>query len=176
MPAKGCGLSSKSKLVGGNSRACGYISFFVWMLPSLKDYYPLLQVTEKQSTREIRQAYRDLSEQLHPEENTAANAHEQFVALHEAYCVLRTIIRKKRYDKLRKSKDWTDPNSKLYRRVAISAKVGRRLGEKRAKESLLRLKSRNRYQAFKEGFVYHRENFSAVGEILMIVAEALTFP
>ena len=51
----------------------------------LTKYYDILDVKASATEEELKQAYRKKAKQLHPDKNKAANAHEQFVLLSEAY-------------------------------------------------------------------------------------------
>jgi len=66
----------------------------------LKNYYKILRVSRSDSSATIKRVFRKLALELHPDINTATNAHEQFVELNEAYEVLRNPVKRKRYNQL----------------------------------------------------------------------------
>ena len=64
------------------------------MLP-IHECYVLLRVSPGATLDEIKQAFRSRAKQLHPDRNDDANAHEQFILLHEAYerlCRNKTVV------------------------------------------------------------------------------------
>ena len=50
--------------------------------------YSILGISETATDEEIKFAFRTKAKQLHPDKNTAPDAHEQFLNLHEAYAYL----------------------------------------------------------------------------------------
>ncbi|MBD2106193.1 DnaJ domain-containing protein [Nodosilinea sp. FACHB-13] len=64
------------------------------------DYYAVLKVNRQASLLAIKQAYRKLARQLHPDLNpNNAAAAEQFKALNEAYEVLSDPAKRHQYDR-----------------------------------------------------------------------------
>jgi DnaJ-class molecular chaperone len=63
-----------------------------------RDYYEILGVSKSASLDEVRKAYRKLALQWHPDRNKAANAHEKFKEINEAYAVLSDPKKKETYD------------------------------------------------------------------------------
>lgn len=55
---------------------------------SLEECYQLLQLNAGASKDEIKRAFRSRAKQLHPDQNTSPDAHNQFILLHEAYDIL----------------------------------------------------------------------------------------
>lgn len=63
-----------------------------------RDYYEILGVSKSASLDEIKKAYRKLALQWHPDRNKAANAHEKFKEINEAYAILSDAKKKEAYD------------------------------------------------------------------------------
>jgi curved DNA-binding protein len=65
-----------------------------------KDYYKILGVNRGASEREVKQAYRKLARQYHPDVNPGdKSAEEKFKQINEAYEVLSDKDKRKKYDK-----------------------------------------------------------------------------
>ena len=67
------------------------------MLPK-QDYYALLGLTRDASSEEIKRAYFEAAQKLHPDKNTAAGETELFLGVQQAYEVLSNPARRKQYD------------------------------------------------------------------------------
>jgi molecular chaperone DnaJ len=67
-------------------------------LSSKRDYYEVLGVQKNASKEEIKNAYRKLALQYHPDRNKDPTAEEKFKELSEAYAVLSDEEKRKRYD------------------------------------------------------------------------------
>jgi len=52
---------------------------------SYNECYGILRLRPGASPEDVRQAFRRLAKELHPDQNRAADAHDQFIRLHEAY-------------------------------------------------------------------------------------------
>lgn len=63
-----------------------------------RDYYDILGVSKNASGQEIKQAYRKLALQCHPDRNKEKNAAEKFKEVTEAYEVLSDSKKKQTYD------------------------------------------------------------------------------
>ncbi|MGI0036465.1 MAG: DnaJ domain-containing protein, partial [Nitrososphaera sp.] len=63
-----------------------------------QDYYEVLGVQKNASTEEIKNTYRKLALQYHPDRNKGAGAEEKFKEISEAYAVLSDPEKRKRYD------------------------------------------------------------------------------
>ncbi|HSB01152.1 MAG TPA: DnaJ domain-containing protein [Anaerolineales bacterium] len=67
------------------------------MLPK-QDYYTVLGVTRDASQEEIKRAYFNAAQKLHPDKNTAAGETELFLDVQQAYEVLSNPTRRTQYD------------------------------------------------------------------------------
>ena len=68
-----------------------------------KDYYKVLGVSDKASSKEITKAYRKLARQLHPDANPGnASAEERFKEVSAAYDVLGDDTKRAEYDEVRR--------------------------------------------------------------------------
>src|SRR5512136_1246238 len=64
-----------------------------------KDYYSLLRVSRTASEKDIKQSYRRLARQYHPDVNPGnKSAEEKFKAINEAHDVLSDPEKRKKYD------------------------------------------------------------------------------
>lgn len=77
------------------------------------DHYARLRLPSHASDREIRQAYRELSKQYHPDTTTLplTAALQEFQKLQEAYAVLSDPDRRRLYDFQREQHRWTAARS-----------------------------------------------------------------
>jgi molecular chaperone DnaJ len=62
-------------------------------------YYTTLEVSQTASQAEIKQAYRRLAKQLHPDTNSASASHEQIAQLNVAYEILGDPFKRQSYDR-----------------------------------------------------------------------------
>ena len=67
-----------------------------------RDYYDILGVPRNASQDEIKQAFRKLARQYHPDVSKEANAEEKFKEINEAYGVLSDADKRARYDRFGK--------------------------------------------------------------------------
>ncbi len=63
-----------------------------------QDYYALLGISRDASPEEIKRAYFEAAQKLHPDKNTAAGETELFLGVQQAYEVLSNPTRRKQYD------------------------------------------------------------------------------
>ncbi|MBW4463707.1 MAG: DnaJ domain-containing protein [Nodosilinea sp. WJT8-NPBG4] len=85
------------------------------------DYYAVLKVDRQASLLTIKQSYRKLARQLHPDLNpNDTSAAEQFKALNEAYEVLSDSAKRRQYDRYgaqwEKAKKWHTTTSQSVNR------------------------------------------------------------
>ena len=66
----------------------------------MKDYYAILNIPRTATAKEIKQAYRSLAMQWHPDRNKDPSAHNRFVEIQEAYSILRDATQRLEYDRL----------------------------------------------------------------------------
>ena len=67
-------------------------------MPTKRDYYDILGVSKNVSGQEIKQAYRKLALQWHPDRNKSAEATEKFKEINQAYEILSNKEKKATYD------------------------------------------------------------------------------
>lgn len=67
-------------------------------MSSKRDYYEILGVPKNASREEIKNVYRRLALQYHPDRNKTTGAEERFKEISEAYAVLSDDEKRKRYD------------------------------------------------------------------------------
>jgi molecular chaperone DnaJ len=65
-----------------------------------RDYYEVLGVQKNASKEEIKDTYRKLAMQYHPDRNKATDAEEKFKEISEAYAVLSDVQKRQQYDNL----------------------------------------------------------------------------
>jgi molecular chaperone DnaJ len=72
----------------------------VKLMASKRDYYEVLGVSKNASKEEIKDAYRKLAMQYHPDRNKSPDAEEKFKEISEAYAVLSDDEKRGQYDQL----------------------------------------------------------------------------
>ena len=69
-----------------------------------KDYYEIIGIVKEASSKEIKEAYRSLAFQCHPDRNNgSAEALERMKQINEAYAVLSNPAKRRQYDSLRQA-------------------------------------------------------------------------
>jgi len=66
--------------------------------PPLKDLYSVLGVGSHAGLRDIRKAFRELAQAIHPDRNPSAEAKQKFQEIGEAYRTLKDEKKRKEYD------------------------------------------------------------------------------
>ncbi|MBW4516467.1 MAG: DnaJ domain-containing protein [Timaviella obliquedivisa GSE-PSE-MK23-08B] len=66
---------------------------------SKSNHYTTLEVSQTASQAEIKQAYRRLAKQLHPDTNSSSASHEQIAQLNVAYEILGDPFKRQSYDR-----------------------------------------------------------------------------
>ncbi|MEM3880619.1 MAG: molecular chaperone DnaJ, partial [Candidatus Bathyarchaeia archaeon] len=69
-------------------------------MPEKRDYYEILGVSRNATKEEIKDAYRKLAMQYHPDRNKSPDAEEKFKEISEAYAVLSDDEKRRQYDLL----------------------------------------------------------------------------
>lgn len=69
-------------------------------MPEKRDYYEILGVSRNATKEEIKDAYRKLALQYHPDRNKSPDAEEKFKEISEAYAVLSDDEKRRQYDLL----------------------------------------------------------------------------
>ena len=78
-----------------------------------KDYYKILGIAEFESAENIKNAYRKLARQYHPDvAGNTIEALQRFKDINEAYQILSNKIKKDEYDRARKFYNYANQNSK----------------------------------------------------------------
>lgn len=67
-----------------------------------RDYYEILGVSRSASAEEIKQAFRKLARQYHPDVNSEADAEDKFKEINEAYSILSDAEKRSHYDRFGK--------------------------------------------------------------------------
>ena len=75
------------------------------------DYYQILDVSKDANSEEIRQAFRRLAKQYHPDINKTAEAEEMFKKINEAHQTLSDPLKKEKYDFIYKYVKVSQPKS-----------------------------------------------------------------
>jgi len=141
----------------------------------MKDYYGLLGVESSASRAEIKKNFRRLATTFHPDKNDAPDAAEKFMAVTEAYEVLREKKSRAEYDLMRwhvakqareKKEEWTvvEPPRESLTTRRRKAQKKRSIQFHQAKDS------EKRWLLIKESFIIlGRYIFHVIGFGLMII-------
>ncbi|MEM9537962.1 MAG: DnaJ domain-containing protein [Cyanobacteria bacterium P01_E01_bin.42] len=78
---------------------------------SQRDRYKILQVSPNATQAEIKQAYRRLAKQLHPDSQSENASHEEIVRLNDAYEILGDPQRRQNYDRQYNSHHSNSPST-----------------------------------------------------------------
>src|SRR3989337_2834439 len=70
----------------------------VYRMAAKRDYYEVLGVPKSASKEEIKDSYRKLALQYHPDRNKSPDAEEKFKEISEAYAVLSDDEKRAQYD------------------------------------------------------------------------------
>ncbi|MCB9077971.1 MAG: VWA domain-containing protein [Anaerolineaceae bacterium] len=100
-------------------------------MPTYKDYYAILGITQTATDKDIRQHYRQLVRTYHPDVNPDSNAAEKFTEIQEAYETLSDPLRRREYEHWR-SHQGLDRSSALSLQVITSEKSLRPLDTEQA--------------------------------------------
>jgi hypothetical protein len=113
---------------------------------STSECYGILRLRPGASAEEVRQAFRRLAKELHPDQNPAADAHDRFILLHEAY------------ERLRKRPQGVAGSESSYREEAVRMQRTRQRAAAYA---------RMRYEEYeREKALYHTSPYAWVFRIL----------
>lgn len=124
----------------------------------MKDYYSLLGLERGATKEEIKKNYRLLAKEFHPDKNSDPNAGEKFIAVTEAYEVLRNKKSRALYDLVR----WEQLNRK--KQSSQSTTV--------APRSFTSTRARRKKSQQKRSTYYHQEKSGAV-KIINLTQESL---
>lgn len=95
---------------------------FFWM----KDFYKILELTQKSDNHAIRKAYRRLALIYHPDVNSDPAAPKKFIEIGEAYEVLKNPLKRRKYDLLYHSHLNKNGSVSLQRRRKWNDEVNRK--------------------------------------------------
>ena len=99
-------------------------------MADFNNYYHTLQVLPDATSGEIKQAYRRLVKQFHPDSNQAEGDREQIIRINAAYEILKDTANRRSYDRqLNASKVQSTPPVNSIKRNSTSRKRGRAADE-----------------------------------------------
>lgn len=99
-------------------------------MADFNNYYHTLQVLPDATSGEIKQAYRRLVKQFHPDSNQAEGDSEQIIRINAAYEILKDTANRRSYDRqLNASKVQSTPPASSIKRNSTSRKRGRAADE-----------------------------------------------
>jgi molecular chaperone DnaJ len=97
-------------------------------MADFNNYYHTLQVLPNATSGEIKQAYRRLVKQFHPDSNQAEGDKEQIIRINAAYEILKDTANRRSYDRQLNSKVQSTPINSI-KRDSTSRKRGRAADE-----------------------------------------------
>ena len=100
-------------------------------MPTYKDYYAILGVSQSATDQDIRRGYRQLARTYHPDVNSGPNAAEKFTEIQEAYETLSDPLKRREYHHWR-SHQGLDRSSALSLQVVTSEQTLRPLDTEQA--------------------------------------------
>lgn len=117
----------------------------------MKDYYKVLGITSGAVPGDIKQAYRQLALQYHPDRNRPTASKEKFIEITEAYEVLSDHNERVKYDRLRREQKQRTQAAKAQKaqkaQRAKPQKERDRQAERRTREQERRWEERGREKA-----------------------------
>ena len=98
-------------------------------MADFNNYYHILQVLPDATSGEIKQAYRRLVKQFHPDSNQAEGDSEQIIRINAAYEILKDTANRRSYDRQLNASKVQNPPANSIKRDRTSRKRGRAADE-----------------------------------------------
>lgn len=98
-------------------------------MADFNNYYHTLQVLPNATSGEIKQAYRRLVKQFHPDSNQAEGDSEQIIRINAAYEILKDTANRRSYDRQLNASKVQNPPASSIKRDSTSRKRGRAADE-----------------------------------------------
>src|SRR5688572_10007 len=114
------------------------------MPPSKPDYYAILGVFRDATQEDIKRAYLESAQRLHPDKNVAAGETEIFLDVQQAYETLSNTTRRKQYDATLPPE--VEVNKLVNHKVYFSRQNLVRMGEDQLLYALLEIEPREEKQ------------------------------
>src|SRR5688572_8423039 len=114
------------------------------MPPSKPDYYAILGVFRDATQEDIKRAYLESAQRLHPDKNVAAGETEIFLDVQQAYETLSNVARRKNYDSTLPAE--VEVNKLVRHQVYFSQPNLVRMGEDQLLYTLLEISPREEKQ------------------------------
>ena len=102
-------------------------------MADFNNYYHTLQVLPNATSGEIKQAYRRLVKQFHPDSNQAEADSEQIIRINAAYEILKDTANRRSYDRQLNASKVQNPPANSIKRDSASAHAGPRTSRKRGR-------------------------------------------